>query len=216
MKSAAYRRSATADPLALELDPANRLWWRFDMRRLAAEELRDSVIALGTGLNFEMGGPGFFSHVPPAALATSSTPNSVWGKSPPDQMRRRSVYIKVKRSLITPLLQSFDLADTDSSCAVRFITTQPTQALGLLNGEFSQVHARSFAERVTKEAGPKRRDRVALAMRLAFGRRPRAPELTEAVEFLSDLRRDFGQSEEEALTSLCLAILNMNEFVYLD
>ena len=71
-------------------------------------------------------------------LAGQSVPGDGWGKSPPEEQARRSVYIHVKRSLLVPILDGFDLAETDRAAPVRFATTQPTQALGMLNGEFLQ------------------------------------------------------------------------------
>src|SRR5205814_456914 len=139
MLSSTYRMSSRPSKEALEKDPANDLFSRFDMRRLSGEELRDSIHAVNGRLNTKMYGPGIYPEISAEVLAGQSVPGAGWGKSSPEEQARRSVYIHVKRSLITPLLADFDFADTDSSCAARFATTQPTQALGMLNGEF--LHA---------------------------------------------------------------------------
>jgi hypothetical protein len=162
-----------------------------------------------------MGGPSFFSRMPKEALATSSTPNSVWGKSPEEETFRRSVYIKVKRSLTTPILARFDVADTDSTCAVRFATTQPTQALTMLNGEFMREMAARFAERLRSEAGDVPEDQVRLAIRLALGREAREDEVASHVAFIAELAAENGD-ETAALTDFCLVTLNLNELAYLD
>ena len=65
-------------------------------------------------------------------------PGHGWGKSPPEEQARRSIYVHVKRSLLMPILENFDLAETDRTSPVRFATTQPTQALTLLNSDFMQ------------------------------------------------------------------------------
>jgi hypothetical protein len=216
MSSSAYRMSSLASEAGLAQDPANDLLWRFDMRRLTAEEVRDSMLAMSGRLNLEMGGPGFYEPMPAAVLATSSRPEQVWGTSPPEQTRRRSVYIKVKRSLLPPMLESFDLADTDLSCPVRLSTTQPTQALNMLNSRFTAVRAAAFAERLQQEAGADRGAQVRLALQLALARAPSEPELEQHLTLLEELERDHGLDPPAALEKLCLVILNLNEFVYLD
>ena len=103
--------------------------------RLTAEEIRDSILAVSGALNLPMFGRGVFVDIPKEVLAGQSQPGSGWGKSPPGDQSRRSVYIFAKRSLLTPILESFDAAETDRSTAVRFSTVQPTQALGMINGD---------------------------------------------------------------------------------
>jgi len=217
VSSSTYRQGTRVAGEAESLaDPDNALLWRFRMRRLSAEELRDSVLAVDGRLNLELGGPSFFSLVPREALETSSKPDEVWGTSPPDQMARRSAYIKVKRSLVTPLLAAFDFADTDSPCPERFVTTVPGQALALLNGEFLHRGAAALAERLERERPGDRRSQVARALRLAYGRAVLDEEVAELLAFLSELERDFGLDPAAALRELCLVILNTSEFVYLE
>ena len=93
-----------------------------------------------------MGGPSIFPELPKAVLATASRPGHAWGKSPPDEANRRSVYVKVKRSLLVPILNQYDQADTDSTCPVRFATTVPTQSLTMLNGKFHQRPSPRFRQ----------------------------------------------------------------------
>ena len=105
--------SSHADEKALADDPANELFWRFDRRRLSAEEIRDSILAVSGKLNLQMYGPSIYPRLSHEVLATQSRPGDGWGKSSPEQRARRSVYIHVKRSLLTPLLTSFDFPDPD-------------------------------------------------------------------------------------------------------
>jgi cytochrome c553 len=216
MASRAYRMSSRASETGQAQDPGNDLFWRFDMRRLTAEEVRDSMLAVSGQLNLEMGGPGFFEPMPEAVLATSSRPEKVWGVSPPEETWRRSVYIKVKRSLLPPMLESFDLADTDLSCPVRLSTTQPTQALNMLNSRFTAERAAAFAERLGDDAGIDRAAQVRRALRLALARSPSEEEVGQHLELLGELEREHGLSPRAALEKLCLVILNLNELVYLD
>ncbi|HET6576465.1 MAG TPA: PSD1 and planctomycete cytochrome C domain-containing protein, partial [Fimbriiglobus sp.] len=131
MLSSTYRLSSTADAASLKADPANALHWRFDMRRLTAEEVRDSMLAVSGNLNLKAGGPSVYPKLSAEVLAGISYPNKKehWPDSPPAEANRRSVYVFVKRSLRVPILSSHDQADTDSPCPVRYTTTVPTQAL---------------------------------------------------------------------------------------
>ena len=103
MLSNTYQMSSTAEPTALAKDPQNDLLWRFDMRRLEAEEVRDSILAVDGRLNLEMGGPGVFPIIPKEVLAGQSVPGAGWGSSTPQEQSRRSVYIHQKRSLVVPI-----------------------------------------------------------------------------------------------------------------
>jgi hypothetical protein len=122
----------------------------------------------------------------------------------------------VKRSLLTPLLTAFDFPDVDASCEARFVTTQPGQALAMLHGEFIHEQAGRLADRVTKEAGPAPQSQVAHALRIALHRPATEEEVADGVELLDRLARERGQSANEALRYWCLAVLNLNEFSYLD
>ncbi len=151
VSSSAYRMSSRATPAELASDPANRWFWRFPMRRLTAEEVRDSILAV-SGSYLKAGGPSVYPPIPREVMAGQSVPGSGWKTSRPTKPRRRSVYVHVKRSLLVPILATHDAADTDASCPVRYTTTVPTQALGLLNGEFANEQAALFAERLRGEA----------------------------------------------------------------
>src|SRR4029079_17331784 len=118
--SNAYQMSSRADAKALKVDPANDLFWRFNMRRLTAEEVRDGVLAVSGQLNLKMGGPSIYPEIPREVLAGQSVPGQGWGKSPPEEAARRSVYVHIKRSLLVPILSQHDQADTESSCPVRY------------------------------------------------------------------------------------------------
>ena len=221
--SSAFRISGEHDQLAAELDPTNKLYWRFPGRRLSAEEIRDSVLAVSGNLNLAIGGTSVFPKLPAEVLSTSSRPGSAWpvgdavpgaGLEDPNSMRR-SVYVFVKRSLPHPLLVSFDLADTDTSCPVRFNTVQPTQALTLLNSEFSDRQARLFAERLNRESEDPR-SKVRRALELVTQKQVSETMVDRHFEFLKKLQADHQLEETEALAVFCLATLNLNEFVHLD
>jgi hypothetical protein len=214
--SNAYRMSSRVDAKALKADPANDLLWRFDMRRLVAEEIRDSLLAATGTLNPQMFGPGIYVQIPKEVMAGQSMPGYGWRESPPEQQARRSVYIHVKRSLLTPILASFDLAETDRPTAVRFSSTQPTQALAMLNGAFLNEQARLLADRLGREAGHDLAKEVRLALYTVLARPPTSAEVREDVNWIDKLSKEEGIAPAAALQCYCLMVLNLNEFIYLD
>jgi len=215
MLSSTYRMSSRSNPKALKADPANDLFWRFDMRRLTAEEIRDTLLAVSGVLNLKMYGPGVYPEIPKEVMAGQSMPGYGWGKSPPEEQNRRSVYIHVKRSLLVPILESFDLAETDRTAPVRFATTQPTQALGMLNSDFLHQQAALFAARLQREAGEDVQKQVRLALSLATSRPPTKEEIERGVRLIEALKKD-GASPDTARKYFCLMVFNLNEFLYLD
>jgi hypothetical protein len=216
MTSNTYRMSSQGNPQAYQKDPANDLIWRFDMRRLGAEEIRDSLMAVSGKLNCEMYGPGVYPTIPREVLQGQSQPGKGWGDSSPADQVRRSVYIHVKRSLLTPMLETFDLADTDSTCPVRFATTQPTQALAMVNSDLLQHEAADLASRLGKEVGDDTAAQVTRALRLVTSRRPDDREIHRGLDLIGRMEKDDGLSREESLKYFCLMALNLNEFIYLD
>jgi hypothetical protein len=214
--SSAYRMSSQANKNALRIDPANTLFWRFNMRRLTSEEVRDSMLAVSGRLNLKMSGPSIYPPISREVLAGQARPGAGWKTSPPEEAARRSVYVHVKRSLLVPILAQFDQADTDASCPVRFTTTVPTQALGLLNDDFSNAEAKALAQRLSKEAPQGLEAQVTRAIRLTTGRVPGAEEINRDIAFVRDLQQQNNLDEAEALGFYCLLVLNTNEFIYLD
>lgn len=216
LTSSAYRMSSRSNTTALAADPTNDLFWRFDMRRLSAEEIRDSIHAVNGSLNPKMYGPGIYVDIPREVQEGQSMPGHGWGKSPPEEQNRRSVYIHVKRSLLTPILESFDVAETDRSLPVRFSTTQPTQALGMLNSEFVNKQADVFAARLRREAGADLDKQVRTGLYLATCRPPSDAEVRRGVELIRSLQSKDGVNAEMAMRYFCLMALNLNEFLYID
>ncbi len=167
-------------------------------------------------LNLKVGGPWVHPPLPKEVLATASRPGAGWPVSAdPAEHFRRSLYIHVKRSLRHQMLADFDQADTDTGCAVRFATTVPTQALSLLNSDFSNRQARVLATRM-RENGGDVRAQIASGLRAVLQREARADELDHLVAFHGELREKAGLSEEDALARVALLSLNLNEFLYLD
>lgn len=216
LNSKTYQMSSAPSEKGLAQDPSNKLFWRFDMRRLTAEELRDSVLALSDSLNLEAGGDWVYPPLPPEVLATASRPGKGWPISKREEDHyRRSIYIHVKRSLRHQMLADFDQADTDSSCAVRFATTVPTQALAMLNSRFINDQAEVFAERL-RAFSPEPEAQVREGLSLAFQREPTEDEIRQCLNFMENIKSQSGLDDRTALDRFALLALNLNEFVYLD
>lgn len=217
MSSATYQMASRPNSEAYAVDPTNDLFWRFDMRRLSAEEVRDTILWVNGSLNqSKMYGPSIYTDIPDAVKAGQSRPGSGWGRSSDEDKRRRSVYIHVKRSLLDPIIESFDFADTDQTCPVRFVTTQPTQALGMLNSDFILQQAGVFADYITAQAEGGLRNQVTLALKRAAQRDPTQREIERGLKLIESLRTEDGMSEADALKYFCLIALNLNEMMYLD
>ena len=216
MKSEAYQRSSEGSEQELQQDPMNQAFWRFDMRRLTAEEVRDTVLNLSGTLSRKMFGPGVYVEIPREILAGQSVPGNGWGKSPPEEQVRRSIYVHAKRSLITPILESFDVAETDRSAPVRFATVQPTQALGMLNGSFLNSQAGSFAIRLQRDVGEDVSLQVRRALQWATGRMPSVSEVERGTALIQSLIHKHHLTAGSALRQFCLVVLSLNELVYLD
>ena len=217
MASAAYQMSSRPDEKSYAVDPINDLFWRFDMRRLSAEEVRDSILWANGSLNKErMFGPSIYTDIPAAVKAGQSRPGSGWGNSSPEDKVRRSIYIHVKRSLLDPLLESFDFADTDQTCPVRFVTTQPTQALGMMNSQFILKQADTFAAFLKSSNSESRKNQVSLALSRVMQRKPTEGEIETGLKLMDSLKNDEGMNDDQALKFFCLVALNLNEFMYLD
>jgi Protein of unknown function (DUF1553)/Protein of unknown function (DUF1549)/Planctomycete cytochrome C len=216
MTSSVYQLSSLGDVDNLKADPANNLLWRFNMRRLSGEEVRDSILAVSGALNLKQFGPSTYPKIPQEVLAGQSVPGQGWPTSPPEEGNRRSVYAHVKRSLRVPILVGFDQPDPDSSCPVRYVTTVPTQSLGLLNGEFANEQAAAFAQRLQKETPNGLAAQVGRAIRLTTGRMPTTEEVKTDVAFIVALKEKHKLDDVAALSRYALLCLNANEFVYLD
>lgn len=215
LMSNTYQQTAVASDAALKADPANFLLGRFSMRRLTAEEVRDSILYVSYQLNMKAGGESVYPKIPKEVLAGQSVPGAGWPTSPKVDGNRRSIYAHVKRSLQVPILVQYDQADPDTSCPVRYTTTVPTQALGMLNGEFTNEAAADLATRLQRDAMGVEAQ-VKLAIKLTTARNASDAEVKADVAFINKLQQEAKLSPADALKQYCLLTLNLNEFVYLD
>ncbi|MEX0676567.1 MAG: DUF1549 and DUF1553 domain-containing protein [Pirellulales bacterium] len=231
MLSASYRMDST-HPRETEysgIDFANELWWRRNRVRLESEPLRDAMLAASGRLNLTAGGPSFFPPASKEALEGLSKKGDAWGASPAEEQRRRSVYMMTKRSLLLPLMTTFDFADTTQPCSRRNVSTVAPQALALLNNDFVHAESAALAKRVRREAGEVETAQIEHAWWLALSRAPSESERASALGHLQTQCKNLAEraaaegksiSDDEArgpaLASLCHVLLNLNEFIYVD
>ena len=239
LNSTAYRQGgvdrvpAAQLSVALEADELNQWYWHFGRRRLSAESVRDSLLAVSGDLNVTQLGPSVWPELP-----QGFNTREAWKVSASKADRnRRSVYIHAKRNLPYPLLEAFDLPDMHESCARRSQTTVAPQALMLLNSELVLRLARQLAGELLRD-NPEA-DGLRLIGELyprVLGRAPDADELPAAVSFfdrqtlfLGDRSRTgeplllpqgmpkfLDPARAAAVVDLCHALLNSNEFLYVD
>lgn len=214
--SSTYRMSSAADDNALALDPRNDLFWRQNVRRLSAEQLRDAVLAVAGQLNEQQYGESMYPTLSAEVLASQSKPGNGWGRSSAADQARRSIYIHVKRSLAVPMLTAFDFPDTDTTCEARFLTIQPGQALNLLNSDWMQEQAAAFLGRVQREAGDDLRAQASRCLELATGGEGNPEDIDELMDLVARLKTKNGLEEDAARRAMCLVVLNLNQFLYVD
>lgn len=192
---------------AMQKDPENKLLWHWARRRMEAEELRDSMLAVAGRLNTKMLGPSVMVPVDKELVNLLYKPSQWEVASDPADHDRRSVYLIAKRNLRLPMMDAFDSPDLQISCARRESSTHAPQALELTNGEFANSLAASFAERLEKEAGKDPAKIATRAWQLAASRAPSEKEMSLAKEFLQAGR---------PLREFALAVLNLNSFLYVE
>ena len=225
MTSSVYRqmsRRANEDEAARgeEIDGSNYLLWRMNLRRLEAEAIRDSVLAVSGKLDRTIGGP----HTPLTwgsdglilAVEKDPTPNSQF---------RRSVYLFARRNYSLTFLDVFDYPVVPINTPRRSLSATPLQSLTLLNGQFAMERAGDFAARVKDLAGAEApvEKKAEVAFQIALARKPTAEEMKVSTEhFGRQVKRytALGTSREQAshaaLTSLCQMLMGTNEFLYVE
>lgn len=196
MLSAVYQQSGDFDEARAKIDRENQLIWRRAPRRLEAEAIRDSMLAVSGQLDATMFGPGTLDQ----------------------NMKRRSVYFFIKRSGLIPMMMLFDWPEHLVSIGQRGTTTIAPQALMFMNSPQGRAYAEAFAKRLptdSTEAAAK------TAFRLAFGRAPSEKEQAASIAFLTQQEAKYktegrADAAQIARADLCQAVMGMNEFVYAD
>ncbi|MCA9017042.1 MAG: DUF1553 domain-containing protein, partial [Planctomycetaceae bacterium] len=212
--SRTYQLSSFCDEQIREADPENRLLCRHNRRRLDAESLRDSILAASGQLNRE---PGLGSSI----ANVDELVNKAGNLHLPDN--HRSIYLCLLRHSEPPELSAFDLPDSSKPVGKRNETTLPTQSLFLINSDFLIEQAQLFAKDILTNPKLDDTERVLLVYRRALNRAPESSELERAHALIHDvdqaLKTEISQDEIRRVTvwaTLCQALLNTNEFRYVD
>jgi len=197
--SRAYRQSEAMNEKAFAVDAGNRLLWRMPLKRMDAETVRDTLLAVAGNLDLKMGGPGYLLQ---KKGSRGSYIYSTVGDGP--ETWRRAVYRFVVRGGERIMMDSFDCPDPSVATPQRPVSNTPVQALTLMNNEFVIRQAERLAGRLEREAPDGRQAQVQLAYRLLFGRDPA----------VSEQQRDAAFIAKHSLAAWCRAVLNSNEFAY--
>lgn len=213
--SRSYRQASVYREDFFHKDPENRLLWRASKRRLDAEVIRDSMLAISGQLDVSRRSGSLV-----AELDGQSVSLIGFNKKVPEDLdgsRRRSVYLPVLRDALPDAMELFDAAEPSLVVGDRSVTNVPLQALYLMNGTFVQERARALAERLVKEEGTLQ-GRLRLAFQLCFNREPDAAEVALAMQFLRGAPESGGLSADgpTLLAAYCQALLATAEFRNVD
>ena len=202
--SATYRQGDAATAEGLAKDSGNRLLWRYPSRRLEAEGIRDSMLAVSGLLDPSMGGRGFDLFRSRGGLDGFPPVETFSGDG-----LKRMIYAHKVRMEKESVFGAFDCPDAGQTMARRRQSTTPIQALNLINSPFTIQVAEAFAARVERDAATGDGDRIerraTQAVRLALGRAPTPEELADSVALIRD----------HSLVALCRLLLNTGDFVTL-
>ena len=194
MTSAAYQQDASADPAKVKIDRDNALCWRHPARRLEAEAIRDSLLAVSGQLDETMFGPGTLE----------------------EGSRRRSIYFTMKRSRLIPMLTIFDAPDGTVGIGDRSATTIAPQALVMMNNPHVRMWAKAFASRI---AAPTVSESIHKAYRFALSRDATPEEVKQGVEFVNAQEKSYTgkpNAKELALADFGQVVMCLNEMVYVE
>jgi hypothetical protein len=178
----------------MQVDSACTLLWRFPPRRLDAELIRDQILAVTGMLDLTPGGPGFLLFEPNANYARNWVPQT---GSFEREDYRRMIYALKLRMEPDAIFSAFDVPDSGQVCPSRSRSTTPLQALNLFNSSFLIEQAEQLAKKASD---------VPTAYQLAYQRGPSADELAAAEAFV----------KQNGLPALCRALLNSNEFLFVE
>lgn len=204
--SSTYRQSSHSSlkEHSRTLDPDNALLWHFPRRRLASEELRDTMLAVSGRLNRRLGGPSVLVPVDQELVNQLYDPKQWQVTADRREHDRRSLYLLAKRNLQLPFMEVFDQPPALTSCSCREQSTHAPQALEMLNGRLANELAEAFAQRLQREAGTDVDCQIERAYLLAAGRRPTNEERRLSHDFLAT----------QPLREFALAMFNLNAFLY--
>ncbi|MGH9766113.1 MAG: PSD1 and planctomycete cytochrome C domain-containing protein [Blastocatellia bacterium] len=212
MLSSAYQMSSVNPNIAEEADPDNRLLTRFSRRRLSVEEMRDGLLAIDETLDLAMGG------TLQTGRGTDGENNQGRLSLNPEKLKRRTVYLPLRRANLPTLLNLFDFGDATTPSGKRLLTNVATQALFWLNSEFLNERARSVAKSLLDQKEMNDAARIETAYARILNRRPGKDEVDQASNYVAGFKQKFvgEKADQKAWQSLCRVLMSSNDFVYVD
>ena len=211
LNSAVYRQRSMATEKTQRIDQENRLLSRYPMRRLDAESIRDSMLAVSGELNDQM----FGSYVP----TVHASDGRVVVKPNSDGQLRRSIYLQQRRTQTPDMLMLFDAPSIVASCTGRPRTTVPLQSLNLLNSPFIRDRAAAMANLIATGNGMNNQRFIRRTFTLAIGREPRSAELDASLIFLANQPSAYSDAADgvhRSRVDFCQMLLASNAFLYID
>jgi len=205
--SSTYQMSSAADPAAQKLDPQNKLLQHMPVRRLEAEAIRDSLLAISGRLDETMYGPSVLPYLTPFMMGRGKPATS----GPLDGDGRRTIYLNVRRNFLSPMLLSFDYPIPATTIGRRSVSNVPAQALTMLNNPFVLQQAQLWAKRATAEANLSMEERINKVYITAFARPAEPDEMSAAVQFLNEY-----PDQSKAWMDLCHVLINVKEFIFVN
>lgn len=197
MLSDTYQQSHEVDSENLRIDPTNKYLWHHRPRRLEAEALRDAMLAIGGNLEATMYGPSVL-----------------------DNTLRRSIYLRVKRSELLPVMTMFDAPEPTQSIGERSVTTVPTQALSMMNSPFARQQSEKLFSRIRPTPETSLASAIDRGYQIVYNRLPSDSERSLMAKFIDQQRAQLGadkpDSTDKALVEFCQVLLCLNEFIYID
>ncbi|MBO0724985.1 MAG: DUF1549 domain-containing protein, partial [Blastocatellia bacterium] len=212
MLSSAYRMSSVNPNIAEDADPDNRLLTRFNRRRLSIEEMRDGLLAIDGTLDLTMGG------TLQTGRGTDGENNQGRLSLNPEKLKRRTVYLPLRRANLPTLLNLFDFGDATTTSGKRQLTNVATQALFWLNSEFLYERAQNVAKSLLDRKELSDAARVETAYALILNRRPDQDEIDRALSYIAGFKQKFAgeNAGQKAWLSLLRVLMSSNDFVYVD
>ena len=219
-----YQQASQHNPAAHEVDPENRLLWRANRRRLEAEALRDSLLAVSGQLDRTRGGPSLPLDSPEHIKFSFPQFLTSEARLSEEALARRTIYLPtLRKSQFEQLdvLNLFDFPDPNQTIGARSITTVPTQSLYLMNSPFLHQQARLMAQSLMEKKGLDDPARVRYLFLRALSRPVTEAELVQALEFLVDFERELDSLPEkpdntrlQAWARYCHSLLVSTEFLF--
>lgn len=211
--SSTWRQSSGSEARAVEVDPENRLWHHLPMRRLEAEAIRDSLLAVSGRLDPSLYGPPIEPH------RTAEDSQKRLFKGPLDGNGRRSIYLKMTLMEPPRFLALFNQPIPKLTVGRRDLTNVPDQALALLNDPFVVGLAEAWSKRIMSDGSESVEERSARMIEAALGRPARLDEVARLVQLVrrsAELRGEAGDLMKSRLAwqDAAHVVFNLKEFLY--